>query len=354
MPPTAVEADRARADRESRASAVTLDPAAAALPCPRGPVSTATRALLRGDPPRPMPSIEDMDPYGDDLHLALHMCYELHYHGLESVHPDREWDPDVLRLRASLEDRFLTALLRDVPGGRDLERELDALTAAPAEPGGVAGFLRAEGEWWQMREYFVHRSIYHHKEADPYIWVVPRLRGQAKAALVAVEYDEFGAGRGDRVHARLFADLLAGAGLCPDYLRYLDAVPAPMLALVNMMSLFGLHGRWRGALIGHFASVEITSSPASRQLVDALRRLDADPACVRFYTEHVEADAVHEQVMRREVIGDLLRQEPDQLAPIVFGIQATALLEDRIERHLLEDSWRAGRTSLRKNDLAAD
>ncbi|SUA46559.1 Uncharacterised protein [Nocardia africana] len=93
-----------------------------------------------------------------------------------------------------------------------------------------------------MCEYFAHRSIYHHKEADPYAWVIPRLRGQAKAALVAVEYDEFGAGRGEDVHARLFADLLAGAGLDDTYLHYLDAVPAPMLALVNMMSLFACIG----------------------------------------------------------------------------------------------------------------
>ena len=51
--------------------------------------------------------------------------------------------------------------------------------AAPTEPAGVGGFLSAEGQWWQVREYFVHRSIYHHKEADPYAWAIPRLRGQA-------------------------------------------------------------------------------------------------------------------------------------------------------------------------------
>ncbi|MBF6059275.1 iron-containing redox enzyme family protein [Nocardia terpenica] len=326
---------------------VVTDPVATALPLPRGPVSTAVRQILCGDPPEAMPCIGTADPYGDDLQLALHMCYELHYHGFDSVHPDREWDPEVLRLRADLEDRFVSALRRDVAGGREVADELTRLTTEPAEAGGVAGFLCARGQWWHVREYFVHRSIYHHKEADPYAWVIPRLREQAKAALVAVEFDEFGGGRGDRVHARLFADLLAGAGLHPGYLHYLDAVPAPMLALVNMMSLFGLHARWRGALVGHFATVEITSPPASRLLVDTLRRLDADPACIRFYTEHVEADAVHEQVMRRDVIGDLLRQEPGLAPSVVFGIQATDLLEDHIARQLLDHGWRAGRTSLR-------
>ena len=47
-----------------------------------------------------------------------------------------------------------------------------------------------------MCEYFVHRSIYHLKEGDPHAWLIPRLTGQAKAAFVAIEFDEYGAGAG--------------------------------------------------------------------------------------------------------------------------------------------------------------
>ncbi len=36
-------------------------------------------------------------------------------------------------------------------------------------------------------------------EADPHAWVLPRLWGRAKAAMAAVEYDEFGGGRAERV-----------------------------------------------------------------------------------------------------------------------------------------------------------
>ena len=50
------------------------------------------------------------------------------------------------------------------------------------------------GELWQLREYVVHRSIYHLKEADPQAWVIPRLPPAAKAGLVTVEHDEYGAG----------------------------------------------------------------------------------------------------------------------------------------------------------------
>ncbi|WP_225726342.1 MULTISPECIES: iron-containing redox enzyme family protein [unclassified Nocardia] len=324
---------------------ISTDMTAPALPAPRGELSAALIERLRDSPGRPLCRVGDTDPYGEDLHSALHTCYELHYHGFSTVDPDWEWDPELLRFRAALETRFGAALRADVAGGDDLATELDRMLTEPAEPGGLSEYLRAEGELWQLREYFVHRSIYHHKEADPYIWVVPRLTGQPKAALVAVEFDEFGGGRGDRVHARLFADLLAGAGLHDGYLHYLDTVPAPMLAVVNMMSLFGLHRGLRGALIGHFATVEITSPPGARRMVAALERLHPDPACLRFYLEHVTADAVHEQVMRHEVIGNLIAQQPDSITDLVFGMQATNLLEDRFADRVL-DSWRAGRSSL--------
>lgn len=325
------------------------------LPPARGMLSEAVTGLLRGTPgasiPKPQP--DGLDPYGEDLQLTLHTCYELHYQGFAGVDPDWEWDPGLLGLRATLEAVFLRALRADVRGGADIEAELGDLLVTPTESTGPSYFLRDEGQWWQMQEYFVHRSIYHHKEADPYAWVIPRLRGQAKASLVAVEYDEFGGGRAERMHARLYAELLTGAGLDAGYLHYLDAVPAPMLSLVNMMSLFGLHRALRGALVGHFAAVEITSSPASARLVEALVRLGADPACVRFYREHVEADAVHEQLMRNEVIGDLLAHEPALAEDVVLGIQVTNLLEDRVGEHLLE-AWRSGRTSLRTTERSED
>jgi hypothetical protein len=315
------------------------------LPPPRGPLSASVVATLT-EGVAPSPDVGGADPFGDDLQLALHLCYELHYRGFAGVDPEWEWDADLLRLRAELEAVFLAAMTEHVAGGTDVASAVDALLVEPVPGTGVSHFLRDEGEWWQMREYFAVRSIYHHKEAEPHAWVIPRLDGQAKAALVAVEYDEFGGGRAERMHSQLFADLLAAAGLSPEYLHYLDQAPAAALATVNMMSLFGLHRRWRAALAGHFTAAEITTGPSAQRMDEALARLGADPACRLFYTEHVEADAVHEQVMRHDVLGDLLEREPDLAPDVVFGIQATELLEDRLGAHLL-GNWRAGRSALR-------
>ncbi|MFF8729118.1 iron-containing redox enzyme family protein [Streptomyces sp. NPDC015171] len=319
------------------------------LPEPRGALSAAVTALLRGSDPGSMPSPARSAPYGDDLQLALYVLYELHYQGFEGVSEDLEWDSRPLACRRALEERFLGALRRDVPvdAADTARRALDELQVEPVDgSGSVSHFLRDHGTLGHLREYAALRSLYHLKEADPHAWVIPRLHGRAKAAMVAVEFDEFGAGRADEIHAQLFADLMADLGLDTGYGHYVDAAPAEVLTTVNLMSLFGLHRALRGALVGHFAAVEVTSSPASRRLAEALRRVGAGPAAVRFYTEHVEADAVHEQVVRHDVVGGLLEAEPSLETDVVFGIRATTRLEETLAARLL-DTWHAGGTMLR-------
>ncbi|QNI08932.1 iron-containing redox enzyme family protein [Mycobacterium kubicae] len=335
----------------TRAS-IAVDPA---LPAAHGPLSMAVRRMLTGAPSQEQSShvtasVRDSDPYGLDLQLALYMCYELHYRGFASVDPGWEWNPTLLALRAELERVFLAGVLRDV-GPIEPEHtasaEMEALTIEPADGTGPSYHLRGTGTWEQMREYFVHRSLYHLKEADPHAFAIPRLTGRAKAAFVAIEFDEYGAGRGPQMHQQLFADLLDAADLNSTYLAYLDAVPAETLAAVNLMSLFGLHRRWRGAAVGHFASTEITSPPGSRRMVQALQRMQAPPACIEFYREHVEADAVHEHVVRIDVVGDLVAREPHLDSDVVFGIRAHAAVENRLADVLMA-AWQRGESSLRR------
>jgi hypothetical protein len=325
------------------------------LPRAIGPLSSAViDTLQRGRPalharPIDVPVLE-ADPYGLDLQLALYTCYELHYRGFAGVNPRWEWNPALLHVRGRLEDAFLSAVRHDVGEIGPEETAADAMDALSVEPVNGTGpsyYLRDTGTWEQMREYFAHRSLYHLKEADPHAFAIPRLIGQAKASFVAVEFDEYGGGRGERVHQQLFADLMDAAGLDSTYLGYLDAVPADALASVNLMSLFGLHRELRGAAIGHFASTEITSSPGARRLVEALERMGAPEPCVDFYREHVEADAVHEQVVRTDVVGDLVAREPNLERDVVFGIRARDVVEDRLAVHVMA-CWQAASSSLRR------
>ena len=50
---------------------------------------------------------------------------------------------------------------------------------------------------------------------------------------------------------------------------------------------------------------------------------------VGYYTEHVEADAVHEQVALRDVCVALVREEPALAADVWFGAWACLELESR-------------------------
>jgi hypothetical protein len=326
-----------------------------ALPRAIGPLSSAVIDTIRSARPalhaRPIDvPVCEADPYGLDLQLALYVCYELHYRGFEGVNPKWEWNPGLLHARGRLEEAFLSAVRQDVGEIEEDEtavEEMDRLSVEPIDGDGPSYYLRDKGTWEQMREYFVHRSLYHLKEADPHAFAIPRLVGQAKASFVAVEFDEYGAGRGAQVHQQLFADLMDAAGLDSTYLAYINDVPADALASVNLMSLFGLHRELRGAAIGHFASTEITSSPGSRRLAEALERMGAPEQCVGFYREHVEADAVHEQVVRHDVVGDLIAREPQLERDVVFGIRARDVVEDRLAAHLM-DRWTAGLSSLRR------
>ena len=106
---------------------------------------------------------------------------------------------------------------------------------------------------------------------------MPRLSGGPKAALVEVQSDEYGGGRAERMHARAVrAHDARRSGLDATYGAYLDQIPGVTLATVNLMSLFGLHRRLRGAIVGHLAVFEMTSSVPNRRYGNGLRRLGFD------------------------------------------------------------------------------
>jgi hypothetical protein len=318
------------------------------LPRERGPVSAALIDALRLPPSDIDPALAgklDQDD-DEDLQLVLFVCYELHYGGFHGVDERWEWHPGLLELRAAAEERFEAALRRQVhvPDAPDVVDGLRALVAADDGPS-LAGFLQRRATLAQFQEFVVHRSIYHLKEADPHTWGIPRLEGRAKAALVEIQMDEYGGGRLDRMHAQLFRDTMSGLDLDPRYGAYVDAVPAVTLATSNVISLFGLHRRRRGALAGHLAAFEMTSSLPNRRYGNGLRRLGLGTDVTRFYDEHVEADAVHEQIAAVDLCGSIAAAEPEQAGQILFGAACALALDARCATHLL-DRWQAGLTSL--------
>jgi hypothetical protein len=328
------------------------------LPPPAGPISEPIMLALRGAGPVPDPfGLEALlaaiaDPLGDDdLHLALYALYELHYRSFPGVAARWEWDPGLLAARAALERRFFGALGEavDAPAGvspQELPQALFDLEAADDGPP-LSRYLETKGTLEQFREFAVHRSAYQLKEADPHSWAIPRLTGRAKAALLEVQSDEYGAGETERMHSRLFAKTMRGLGLDDREGAYLAHLPGTTLATVNLMSGCGLHRERRGAIVGHLAMFEMTSSRPNRRYGNGLRRLGADRETTDFYDEHVEADAVHEHIAAHDMAGGLAAAEPELTEEILFGAAALLELEARFASALLEP-WQRGASSLRR------
>jgi hypothetical protein len=318
------------------------------LPRARGPWSRRALEVIRGDRPGPSLPHACEDPLGDDdLHLALYLCYELHYRGLPSVPDEQEWDPAVIGFRRELETNFEAELTRTCPPthvdpGAVADRLRTVVGPPDAQP--LASFLEREATAGQAREFLIHRSAYQLKEADPHSWAIPRLEGSAKTTLMEVQYDEYGSGDPAWMHAELFRTTMTSAGLDGRYGAYVDRLPGVTLATVNLVSMFGLHRRWRGALVGHLAAFEMSSAIPNRAYGNGFRRLGWAGEAVRFFDEHVEADSVHE-VLASDLAVDLAASEPALAGDVVFGAETLGLLEGRFSTSVLA-AWRSGASSL--------
>lgn len=274
----------------------------------------------------------------EDVQIALWALYEMHYRGFEDVDDELEWHSDLIGLRRSLERGFEAELRDRMPQLTITGSFADGFFELVSNHEGpsLAAFVHRHATTDQTLEILRMRSIYHLKESDPTSWVVPRLTTTPKAALMELQYDEYGCGDPNRLHSELFARGLEACGLRAEYGAYIDDVSLEVLEENNAMSLFGLNRRLRGAALGHLAAFEATSSLPSRRMAQGLSRLDLPQPMIDYYDEHVEADAVHEQLAVRTICGALLEEEPALLPDVLFGAFTCLDLEDRFALHMLE------------------
>jgi hypothetical protein len=318
------------------------------LPTPRGPLTSALFDHLTTGAHLALPAALGVDPLvDDDVHLALWCCHNLHYRGFEGVPEDLEWDPETVAFRAGLE-RWFEDALRDehredsLPTDAEIALRVIANWAGPP----LSRTIEHDGVRWQLAEFAVHRSAYQLKEADPHTWAIPRLSGPGRSAMIQIQADEYGGGERGAAHSELFAEAMAQLGLETEFGHYVDQLPGTTLATDNLVTMFGLNRRLRGALVGHLAMFESCSVvPMSRYLAAARRQGDL-PALERFYEVHVEADAHHAVLAVQGMVRGFLETEPDLAADVIFGAAALQRAEARFARHLLR-AWNDGRTSLR-------
>jgi hypothetical protein len=330
------------------------------LPAARGPVSEALFDTLHRDPRWARVSIPDAtqtddDPLlGDDSALALYCAYELFYRGFAGIDPDWEWNPGLLSWRRSMEDAVVTRLRDEVgalPARPAIPDALHQLLADADGPSLSAHLLQSQ-DVDQFRQMAIHRSIYQLKEADPHTWAIPRLAGKPKAAAVEIQADEYGAGVARDMHQNLYALTLAELGLDPRYHAYLSTVPGWTLASANAVSMFGLHRRWLGAIVGHLAIFEMTSVEPMGANAAALRKMGFGPDARHFFAVHVVADAHHQHLAAEQLARGLVEQHPELAHDVLFGGASVMALEAIAAQRML-DAWSDGRSSLLADPLAA-
>jgi len=320
------------------------------LPWSRGPLSATVISAFQRQPGTlgATPPVSGIDALSDDdFSLALYLCYEVHYQAVTDA--GWEWDPDLLKFRAELECVFEDRLrdeVADIKAHLPLEvvSLLEELIRAPSGAS-LSTYLLESGTLDQLCEFCVHRSAYQLKEADPHTFGIPRLTGEAKAAMVEIQFEEYGSGNAAEMHSVLFGNTMRALNLDDSYGSYVEVLPGVTLATVNLVSMFALHRRWRAALVGHLAVFEMTSVEPMARYSSALDRFGIGPEGRRFYDVHVKADERHAVIARDRMVAGLIRAEPELGPDVLFGAAAVLMLEQRFSAHLL-DAWENNRSSL--------
>lgn len=329
------------------------------LPPSRGPLSEAVISAMRsGDVVGPRlrrlarraveASGEDSRELlaDDDVQLTLVVLYEPHFRGFDDAAEDLEWDAALISVRRVLEAAFDDAVRAEAASfaaaagvpldpGADVVAGLRGLVAHDDGPSLSKHVLR-EASLDQVRDYLVQRSAYHLREADPHTLAIPHVAGRAKSALVEIQSDEYGNGRPGEAHCELYARALRALDLDDTYGAHWPVTLAEAFATVNLMSFLGLHARQVGACLGHLAALEMTSSLPMSRYAEGLRRLGQGPAATGYFDEHVEADAVHEQLAAVDMCGSWAAENPGRGNEILVGAAATLALDTHFVGRLME------------------
>jgi hypothetical protein len=320
------------------------------IPWPRGPLSAAVIEALQREPGTlgPMPDVTVADPLADDdFQLALYLCYEVQYRDL--IGADWECDVDLLAFRAKLEGAFEAQLREEISQRHvrepfDVATELDQLILASRRES-ISTYFSGRGTLDQFREFCVHRSASHLREGDPHAFAIPHLSGDAKAAPIQIQSDDNGSGDSLHTYSALFATTMSALGLDASYGSYVEVTPGVTLATVNLVSMFAMHRKWRAALVGQLAVMEMTSVGSMQRYSRALERFGIGAEGRRFDDVHVDVDMHHAEVARGRLVTGLLSADPELGSEVLFGAAAMLLLEENFSRHVLT-AWSQERSSL--------
>ena len=158
--------------------------------------------------------------------------------------------------------------------------------------------------------------------------------------------------RSARTPARpLYAEALEAAGSTP-LRRLRRPTPATTWRSTTSCRMFGLQRRLRAAPSATWRPSRPPARCPAGGFAAGIESVGLPDATARYFHEHVEADAVHEQMAVRDVCGGLLESESALLPDVLFGVAGCLFLDVLEGDHLLSD-WRHEAPELHRRNEAS-
>lgn len=320
------------------------------LPWARGPLSHAVVAALRHRPGSfgTAPPVRVDDPLtSDDFALALYLCYPSHFRGLADS--DWRWDRDLVGFRRQLERVFVDRLRDEVTtmtlgGGPTVGDTIEDLSHSMIH-NPLAAYVVESGTLDHLREICIHSSAYQFRQCDERGFELPRVTDDVEWALRDVEYDGTPSGTAARRYSTFYAPTMTELALNASIGSYVEDLPAATLAPVNLARMVAAHPRWRAALVGRFALVDVTSGRRLRDYSRALERCGVGPTGRAVFNLNFDVSERRESVARRRLVTGLLSSEPHLASDVLFGAASAVALELALARHLL-GAWTHSHSTL--------
>ena len=133
-------------------------------------------------------------------------------------------------------------------------------------------------------------------EAQSFLPAVARLPIEPRMPVLRVLIDEFGCGRIERAHSRLYTDLLQELDLPTDVESHLPATSSEALAFVNLFYWVAARADSPSWFLGALAHLEASIVEGFGCFVAGCERLGVRSD--DYYREHVHIDAFHRREMR--------------------------------------------------------
>ena len=294
------------------------------------------------------------DPLGDDdLQLALYLCFELHYRCFAGVDPAWEWRPDLLAVRAVLEEAFFDALEAEVGPGEPVDPDEvgDLLFRARSRRRGRLALAPARGRGRPRAVPRVRRPPL----ALPAEGGRPAQLGDPAARRPGEDGAAGGAGR--RVRRRPAASgctRRSSPRRCGRSASTTARTPTSTASRRDPgdgqpdVGARACAASRRGAIVGHLAMFEMTSAQPNRRYGNALRRLGFDARgdrLLRRARRGRRGAREHRRLRPRRRPGARRSRSWPRTSSSAPG--PCSILEDRFARHLLA-AWEQGETSLRR------